>query len=59
MNNDNYKRIADNISKLLDKVSTTGRQEAMVVVEAAQFLQAIVDEKLIVNIPPKDTSGSE
>ena len=59
MNNDNYKRIADNISKLLDKVSTTGRQEAMIVVEAAQFLQAIVDGKLIVNIPSKDTSGSE
>lgn len=51
----NYKRIAGNINELLDRVQSTGKQEAMIVVEAAQFLQAILDDKLNITLagPPE------
>ena len=55
----NYKRVAENISELLDRVQSTGKREAVIVVEAAQFLQAIIEEKLIVSLAPQPQEGGE
>lgn len=58
MQQNNYKRVAENINELLDRVPSTGRREAMIVVEAAQFLQAIIDEKLIISSPEQKKDES-
>lgn len=53
MNNDNYKRVCQNTINYLNKVGTTGIEEANILVECAMLMTQIVKGELMIISVPK------